>query len=804
MASVLSLVAGLAVSGAAVAAPRVIDFHIAPKPLTAALVDMAIQARVSISTRQAADCRQAPRGLAGRYTLEAGLARLLAGSGCGYRLIDAGAVEIIRLPPATPPRSAPPRPASAPAPAPVPAEADLSELIVVATRRPTRADRLAYPVSAEDEQTLAALGVHDATDLALTTPAMAVTNLGPGRNKILLRGLSDGPLTGRTQSMVGLYLDDVRLTYNAPNPDLRLTDMAQVEVLRGPQGALYGAGSLGGVLHLVTAPPDPGARAAWASASAGATRGGDPSGVLEGMLNLPLAGGAGAARLTAYREVQGGYIDDAGLMLSDVNRSVRAGLRLTARFDLGDRWTVTGGVVTQAVNSDDTQYALASEAAYTRRNQVREPHDNDFAEIHLNLGGRFDWGEVHASTAVVRHQVSSRYDATAAPPLPMPPGPIAFDDEDDITSLVAEATVASRAETANPWLVGAFLARTRQDIGLSLSTVGSPALTGFEEARRDRLDEAAIFGQADLPLSPSIRLTLGGRLFTSDSQVTSTITAPLAGPATAFAGRFKRTGFAPKVVVSYARSPTMLFYVQAAEGYRVGGINTTGAPGQVFAVSGGLQPYRTYQGDELWSFEAGGRFRLLQDRMTVRAAIFEAFWSNIQSDQLLPSALPFTANIGDGRNRGIEVEAAYHDGPLVLRGEILVNSPELDHANPAFPARADLGLAGAPEVSAGISAHYAWPLRGERSFELDGRYSYVGVSRLTFDAATSPKMGDYATGRFSASLVADPWRLTLAVDNPTDSRGDTFAYGNPFTLRTTRQITPPRPRTLSVTLKVSY
>ena len=364
--------------------------------------------------------------------------------------------------------------------------------------------------------------------------------------------------------------------------------------------------------------------------------------------------------------------------------------------------------------------------------------------------------------------------------------------------------MASRAEAANPWLAGAFLARTRQDIGLSLTTVGGAPVTGFEEARRDRLDEAAIFGQADLPLSPSIRLTLGGRLFTSDSRVTSAISAPLAGTATAFTGRFKRTGFAPKVVISYARSPAMLVYLQAAEGYRVGGINTTGAPGQVFNLPDGPQPYRTYQGDELWSFEAGGRFRLLQDRLTVRAAIFEAFWSNIQSDQLLPSALPFTANIGDGRNRGVEVEAAYHDGPLVLRGEILVNSPELDHANPAFPARADLGLAGAPEVSAGVSAHYAWPLAGDRSLELDGRYSYVGVSRLTFDAQTSPKMGDYATGRLSASLVAPPWRLTLAVDNPADSRGDTFAYGNPFTLRTSRQLTPLRPRTLSVTLKVAY
>jgi hypothetical protein len=140
----------------------------------------------------------------------------------------------------------------------------------------------------------------------------------------------------------------------------------------------------------------------------------------------------------------------------------------------------------------------------------------------------------------------------------------------------------------------------------------------------------------------------------------------------------------------------------------------------------------------------------------------------------------------------------------VLRADVLVNAPELDHANPEFPARADLGLAGVPDVSGGISAHYAWPLAGGRSFELDGRYAYVGRSHLTFDAATSPRMGGYAVGRLAATLDSGRWRLTLAVDNPADQGGDTFAYGNPFTLRPTPQTTPLRPRTLSLPLRTTF
>nr|QQZ51080.1 STN domain-containing protein [Phenylobacterium glaciei] len=146
--SALSLVIGLSAACAASAAPRLIGFHIAPQPLPAALTQLAIQAGVSISTGPAFACGPA-RGLEGRYNLEVALTRLLAGTGCGYRLIDAGAVEIVRLPPV-----APTRPAAATPSAPV----ETSELIVVATRRPTQADRLAYAVSAQDSHLLTAMG----------------------------------------------------------------------------------------------------------------------------------------------------------------------------------------------------------------------------------------------------------------------------------------------------------------------------------------------------------------------------------------------------------------------------------------------------------------------------------------------------------------------------------------------------------------------------------------------------------------------------------------------------------------------
>jgi iron complex outermembrane receptor protein len=786
----LTVAATLAWTGVAQAAAPVVAFDVPKTSLETALVAFAVQARLSISTGRAKGCSAPRASLVGRFPPQEGLRRLLAGTGCAYRMVSADAVEVFRAP----------QPAAAP-PTPAPSIADVGELVVVATRRPTLAARLAYPVSAMPDGTLARQGVEGAGGLAQVVPSMTVTNLGSGRDKILLRGLSDGPLTGRTQSMVGIYLDNTRIAYNAPDPDLRLVDMSQVEVLRGPQGALYGAGSLGGVVRLGTAAPDPSAVAGWVSGAVGATQGGAPSSTLEGMANIPILGGRGAIRAVAYRELRGGYIEDTALDLRRANRTVREGGRLSAVVDLNPAWRLNVGAVSQFITSDDTQYAQPGVGAYARAVQVREPHDNDFLEAHVGLRGRFEWGEANVSAALIRHQVVSRYDATAAPPMPTPPGPSAYDDDDDIATLVTEMTVASSGDPRSAWLAGAFFASTRQTVGLRLTSLAGAPVLVFDEARKDRLEEAALFGQASAPITSRLGITVGGRLFRTETRLASLTRAPLAGGAASFAGASSRTGFAPKLEATYAFSPQRLIYVQAAEGYRVGGANTTGAPGQVFSDPGGPQPYRYYQGDELWSFELGGRFSFLDERLTVRAALFEAFWKNIQSDQLLPSGLPFTANIGDGRNRGLEVEGSFRNGDLLIHGAGLINAPELDHANPAFPARADLGLAGVPGVSVSADVHYGWDLPRRLRVELDGRYAYVGRSRLTFDAVTSPTMGGYGTGRIAMSLADPAWRTTLSVDNPFGARGDTFAYGNPFSLRTTRQVTPLRPRTISLSVQ---
>ena len=767
-------------------------------PLSSALVQFAVQAGISINTGNLAGCGPVTRRLQGRFSATEGLNRLLSGTGCTFRMIDRSAAEILPAPKAAPLFKTPLAPTvptvSEARPTPV------EELLVAANRRSERADSVADPISDIDASRLAAQGLHDANDIAFTTPAMMVSNLGAGRDKIILRGLSDGPLTGRTQALVGIYLDGARITFNAPDPDLRLVDMERVEVLRGPQGALYGAGSLGGVLYLATKQPDSAQTSGWLSAALGATEGGAGSGVLEGMVNQPLFDHRGAVRLVAYREDDGGYINDTGLGLKNVNHTVRDGFRLSSRFDLNSRWSVSAGVTDQSINAADTQYAFASAPAYTRSNQVREPHDNDFALADLAAHGGFDWGDLRLTTAVIRHDLTSRYDASLNPPAPAPPGPTAFDDSDLIRGSVTEATAASPDGARRPWLMGAMLARTQQDIGFSLTSLAAGDVL-LKERRRDSLDEAALFGEATLPLTARTSVTVGGRAFFARNVVDSLVRQ---GPATApFQGRLNDAGFAPKLIVAFKPSATWLVYVQAAEGYRGGGFNTTGPVGQVFGLNGAA-PARRFSGDQLWSFEAGAKATLLDGRLRLSVTAYDEQWRNVESDQLLPSGLPFTANIGDARNLGLEVEAAYQTGGLEVRGALLVDAPELNRVNPAFAATSDLALALAPSALVNASARYRWRLDHGRTLELAGRLAYVGHSHLTFYSTPSPSMGDYLTSRLAIIAASGPRRLSLAVDNLGGAQANTFAYGNSFTFRAEPQVTPLRPRTVSLQFAIDY
>lgn len=773
-------------------------FSIPSKSYDEALIDLAVQANVSLLGASACGTG-GPTSLSGRYTLSDALARLLTGAPCTWKIVDAQTIRITPIAPAA--RAATPK-----APA-------VAELLVTARKRPERLDALPAGVSAISGEQLLATNANDARETAGQLVGVLTTNLGPGRDKLLMRGLSDGAFTGRARSTVSTYLDDAPINYNAPDPDLRLTDVERVETVRGPQGALYGSGALAGVYRIVTNKPDPDRFAAGLAVTAASTRGGASSYVGEGFVNAPLADGRAALRLVAYYDDQGGYLDNVSLRISNVDSTVRAGARAALRLELSDGWTADIALVDQRLNSRDTQYTTMS-VRDQRANQVREASSNDFAQGSVSLRGDLAGADLTATTSYVQHAYSSLYDASQVATFFLSGATLGvYSETARIRRLVQDVVLTSRDSGEISWLVGAYGSASLERTPSALDIVANagpipPALAlsegrlarVYDEERRDHLRELALYGEATWRFAPGWTLAAGARAFSSRLQVKTNIggappTLPRAVDETS-----SSSGVSPKLSLQYEFMDGTLIYGLYSEGFRPGGVNTTNFVG--------IKPARTaFEPDRLQNFELGAKGRFLHQRLTIRTAAFYDVWSNIQSDQYrtAPTGLAYTANVGDAHIRGVEAEAAYDWAfGLSVQANALYSAPKFLHANPNFADTLGSGLPGAPRWSGGLLARYDRALPRDLTLRLIARASYVGPARLTFDPALSARTDPVIDSELLAELVRGGVSGGIFIANPTNASGNTFAYGNPFTFGQVRQVTPQRPRTVGVRLSAGF
>ena len=776
-------------------------YSIPSQPLPQAVVAFGVQSGVSIGSGPAASCGRS-RALRGRFETEAGLTRLLAGTGCTWRRIDGRAYMIERV-------VRPARPVvTRPLPAPLPTAtgdkglAVLDEVVVTATRRDITLADAPYALTAIDGAVFDQATRRDTADLASRIAGLTVTNLGPGRNKLFVRGLADSPLTGQTQAVVGQYLDDTRLTYDAPDPDLRLVDIAHAELLRGPQGTLYGAGSIAGILKLVTTPPDLTTYGAEVFTTVNATEGAGTGRAVDLVLNAPLLRDRLGLRLVAYSEVVAGSIDDPTQAIVNTGDTIREGARLGLAWKIRPGWDLRLGYVAQTLNSDDSQYGFSRLGGDRRALSLREPSRNDFDGLSATLSGDMGWGRLKLTAAMQSHGLDRRYDATVASARFGAVGPTAYDESDRIDGLITEATLASPSGGRLNWLIGAFATEYSHDRTGLITQLG-PQASLYAADRRDHTDETALYGEAAWAFTDRLRVTAGARLFRLGVE-TESITRSHGAVSDAFTGDRSDSGFAPKLVVEYDLTDAVLIYAQASEGYRAGGFNTGARPGQTYGLSpGDAQPRRAFRSDELLSYEAGARIRGWGDRLSLRLAAYAIDWRNIQSDRVADDGLPFTANIGDGTNFGVEAEGVWADGPWRIDANLLLNDPEISDPDPGFPLPDDRHLPGVPDAIANLSIHRDLIIGREAGW-ISGSLGYVGRSDLTPSAGVSAAMGGYVTSDLAAGVAFGDWSATVRIENLLGQDGDTFAYGNPFLVGIEDVETPQRPRSLSFALSRTF
>ncbi len=344
------------------------------------------------------------RAIRGNMRIAEALERLLAGSGYVARPVGGNAWRIEQKASVEPSAQAalPPEPVRPP-------ETVGETILVTATKRD--AALFDVPVAVSVLSVSPVEGVDPSRDsgtVATRIEGLALTGLGPGRNRMFLRGIADSAFNGESQSTVAVLLDGSRLTYTAPDPDLRLVDVERVEVIKGPQGSLYGTGALGGIYQIVTRRPDLGQTDAFVSTGVAAVQGGGAGLNGSAMLNLPLLRDRAALRLVGYSIEEPGWIDTGDR--SDSNRTRVTGGRASLGIDIAGGWRVDLSGLAQLIDVDDSQYVYAP-GARRRPAQLAEPHDNDLIHIaaRLNHRGPID---VELISGATWHEVGNSFDAT--------------------------------------------------------------------------------------------------------------------------------------------------------------------------------------------------------------------------------------------------------------------------------------------------------------------------------------------------------------------------------------------------------
>ncbi len=789
---------GLSCALAALALPASADtaytLNLKAKPLSSALIDLVTVTDISIGGVDPAQCGAAPRNVSGSLTPAAALRSLLVDSKCEAKRVNAKTYRLAlkTIPAKTAGASTRPRPV------PVADEAP-EQVTVVAGRRPQTLGNAPSAVSVVGSNILGS-NDHDLADIAARVPGMTVTNLGPGRDKILLRGVSDSILTGRTQSTVGLYLDDTPITYNAPDPDLLLIDMARVEVLKGPQGALYGQGSLSGVVRLVSNKPDLTRIGGDISASAGFTENGDSSSRVSAVINLPLLKDRLGVRAVVYHDESGGFIHDLSQAGKATNSTRRSGSRLAVKWQLSDDLIITISNLSQQLGSENSQYVTGKTGPYRREVALAEPHKNRLDDTIIGVQNETPVGTLKLSLSQARHRLVTGYDAQPLARVVTVPnsGVLFYDEEQDVMLSTGELSLVSPSEQRLRWMGGLFIARSGEHFEPHLIDVFTHADI-YNERRSDGIHDFAAFGELTYDLTPHWMVTAGLR----DAQTRHTTDSivdlvHLTGYRTnsGNGGLSKSHRQSGTLMVRYQPGPRSLFYVQYGDGYRTGGFNTT-------TLGGNMTPTE-YSGDQLGSFEAGLRYRTPKNRVHLTLAAFNVRWRNIQSDQLRSTGLPVTVNVGDGVNTGVEFEGDWQVLPrLNLHAVAQLNDPRLDRPAQAFAADKNAPMPYIAKTSASLSADWNHRL-GRGLLQNTATLSWRGGSPLNYGALRTVTMPSFSKLDLASAYTIGRMRYGARLDNVTGTRSNSFAYGNPFTVSGANQVTPLRPPTLWVSLGYSY
>jgi iron complex outermembrane receptor protein len=728
--------------------------------------------------------------------------------------------------------------AAAPAPAPELAEpadvVQLEEIVVTANKRQQSERTLAGAVTAVTRDRLDEAGASSFGEYLSLSPGVNFNSGTPGYSVITIRGISSDTIPGLAQTAVGTYYDDIPLTDPAAPmvvPDIDAYDADRIEVLRGPQGALYGSASLGGAVNYIPQPPDPYNFGFSAQGVGDLRKNSTFGGSGRIMANLPLPLGGAGLRAVGYTTRDPGYIDNLGIGRERSNASTTTGgrailgfmptpdsrLRLTA---LSQRTRVDDAGYVDQTLGDLKKSSTQLEASHNRilLGTLRYELDTGAGNWAL-IGGYQDKSSglgYDAKNALGLSATGQQAQTvlTQAGGVKGYSGELRYvSPEWDRFDFLAGAAYASRSEHFDVVLDLQDLARdaellrqTLAQLGVTLPGPIDAATTVFREHADIEAPESALFVDGNLRIADTLKLAAGGRYYrnTVDSAVLARGLLVLPGGSTEYTRQNQQTasGFNPKVSLSWQAGRDVMLYALYSRGYRLGGPN--------LVPSTPLTPTAQFYGpDQVRNYEAGIRTSWLHGSLTADLTGFWIDWHDIPlilMDRL--QLFKYIDNVGDARSKGIEMSLAVRPlSFLTARSSLtwldarLLN--DFDPNNGLPPAHAGDRLPGAPEWTATTSLIGAWTWDTHMpSVALIHRFESASATNLSFQGIEKGNfhlLDARATARFGAFTAA------LFGKNLTDVRGTTASnnYKQPSgDISALRYITPPR--TLGVELSYAF
>ena len=752
---------------------RAARIDLAAGTLPQAISELARQARVSIGSAVALPASRTP-AVRGTISINEALRRLLEPAGLIARRVGSTAWRIEKASKPSPARI----PAVA-APQAPPPEFVSEQIVVTAAKQMQSLDSAPFAVSVVDlgDVNGQAHASQGSSWLADNVEGLALTGLGPGRNRMFVRGVADSPFNGQNQSTVAILLDEARLTYAAPDPDLRLVDVERVELLKGPQGSLYGTGALGGIYQIVTRRPDLENASFSAEATIENIAHGETGGSASAVFNLPISRGNSALRVVGYTALEPGWIDTG--TRRDSNETRLWGARATQRSAIGEDWVADLTGMAQFLNSRDSQYVYAP-GARARLAQLPEPHDNDLRHAALRIVRPGGPVRVHFGSAMTWHDVTDTLDATVGAQGFGLPDPGRLRDARRFRLWDSELRLDG-AWGGVRWLAGAahLQATQRRDLVLAARTTSATLSLGDD---RSFSSDSAVFGQIVVPLGDTVEGTVGARLFLSSTELDRK------DPSLSRSDDRRRSGVTPSAALSWQPHPGRLFYLRYGSAIRQAGLAASGTAAN------------TVEGDELATLEAGWR-ETVGKRGRLDLGAYYSSWDNLQSDALGANGLVGPIDAGRARILGAEGSLTLPIGDgwrvgagAIFQSALLVRSAlgiELEDRRlpvvPRFTLRGSLSrewIIGAVPVDAGFDLRY------------------VGPARLSFDPALDRSVGEVLKTDLRFGIRLAGMQVGLRASNLLGSESNNFAFGNPLRIIASRQYIPQAPRSLSLTVRV--